>query len=148
MYGIILCYHCAIIFITNISNIRFKSVKVASTANISKQIPEANQNRNIRALQSQLSGGLVLGLDVKDDREQKQEYEESICMICFSENVNALYKPCNHGGMCKECSILNFNQTKKCALCRKIVEFIVIYEEREDGNLYQVDQFPNEVIIE
>lgn len=89
----------------------------------------------------------LLGLKAGDDRAVGEDYQKDTCIICFEAKTNALYKPCDHGGMCRDCSIQNFNSRKKCALCRKDVQLIVIYEEAEDGKLYQVEQYPEAVGI-
>lgn len=82
-------------------------------------------------------------LDKEDDRDSLVSYDETICAICFYSKANALYKPCNHGGMCKSCSIDNFKKYGLCPFCRSSVKDVLIYLEGEDGMFYETEQYPN-----
>ena len=80
--------------------------------------------------------------DPKNNKDDKIR-EDKLCDICYERPQCCLYKPCNHGGFCKDCSVTIFDQDKKCPICRKEIEFVVIYELKDDGKLYQIDQYPN-----
>ena len=144
-------YNSLWVFIGSISKMRFKRVTVATTANLPPPMEEnphpADQLMDSLGF-SNVENNLYLRRDTKDEREEKQEYEDNICIICFSNNINALIKPCNHGGFCRNCSIENFKHSAKCPLCRNEIDYIIIYEKRLDGNYYQIERYPQEVVGE
>lgn len=135
------------------SQIRIKKIKIAVTAapniqrkkSIVKKMEELKED-GIAGLAKKFNenNGLFLEPGLKDDRQVFCEYKEELCIICFDQKPNSLYKQCNHGGLCKDCSIEIFNSHKKCPLCRANIEYVIIFEEREGGRLYEIDKYYGE----
>ena len=113
-----------------------------------------------------LEGEKVAKVDKLGAKSDLCEYNKHICIICFQNSVNSMYWPCQHGGLCRSCAITNYLNLKKCPLCRNEIHHIIVYEKRKcnqkekrDGKeeneveeqeekeeLYQVEQYPDEVI--
>lgn len=131
----------------NIYNIKFRSVKVSTTKLPEgfepKKMPEEKENGNLEKFADTIGqNGLFMGIDAVDKREVNGVYDKKLCIVCFEEEVNVLYKPCDHGGICKICALENLQIREVCPVCRAKVDYIVIYQEGEDGRLYQVGQYP------
>lgn len=46
------------------------------------------------------------------------------CSICCEKEADAIIMHCGHGGVCFYCSCEMFKKTKKCHICRAIIEQI------------------------
>ena len=136
-------------FIVRLRKIRVKVFKVASTykpkfkkqnSNIFK---ESDGNKKLMPVLNNLVG--TQDQNGADKEAQEKIYEKDKCVICFDNPVQALNKPCNHSGFCKSCSFENYDTSKKCPLCRENISHIVIFEKRDDGRYYQIEQYPDNI---
>lgn len=132
--------------VANTANIR-KKLNIAENDNLSgpNPIKKITQKKgDVKDITKELgvNNNYVLGLGEEDMREKEQEYQADTCVVCFEAQINSLYKPCDHGGICRECAVEYFKQKGICPVCRAKVEFIVVYAEGNDGLLYQVEQYP------
>ena len=44
------------------------------------------------------------------------------CLICMTRKINAIYSPCNHGGVCFECAKINLIRRNSCYYCRDVID--------------------------
>lgn len=140
-----LLWHSIFTILACLTNIRFKRVEIAKTAQNAALGPEGEypQEESTNTIAQELADSeLVLGAGGKDEREAKQTYNEETCIICFEQKVGALLRPCNHGGVCRGCAVLNYDRWKKCPVCRQEIKDIIVYEKRKDGKLYQTGIYP------
>lgn len=130
-----------------------KEPLIKAESNVSQRNLTANENgtkndeKGFTKKLNEASDALNPFKEKVDEREKITTYDKDLCVICFDAKPNALYKPCDHGGLCKKCSIENFDLRKKCHLCRKILNYVVVYAEGENGKLYQIEQYPPIAII-
>lgn len=47
------------------------------------------------------------------------KYEEMKCLICMDKNNEIILNPCNHTGLCKECTTDLIKHNPKCPICRE-----------------------------
>lgn len=58
---------------------------------------------------------------MKESLESKEKLKDcKNCLVCQSEPVNCLIKPCNHACICEQCSL----KLEECPLDRKRIEHI------------------------
>ena len=53
-----------------------------------------------------------------------EEDEETLCVVCLTEQKCMLIRPCNHICLCLECSNLLKSKVNECPLCRGRIEHI------------------------
>lgn len=156
--AVILVWNSALFIIMCLGNLRFKITRVATTSKTYLGLPENNQNGEIveerdwneigkRFVSENIPISFGNTSAVNGQNEGDQEYNKETCIICFNSRTNALFKPCNHGGVCSECSIICYESKKKCPICRKDINHIVIYQKTGDGRLQQTEQYPDQVIL-
>ena len=84
----------------------------------------------------------------KENVALKNDNFNDLCFICFDKEPNSIYKPCGHGGVCKDC-VLGLNKSvkvgakAKCPFCRKETDHCLIYKKVESKNkteLLQIDK--------
>ena len=77
----------------------------------------------------------TVGSDYEEDQSEHEEEseadeenfgadfddDESLCIICFTNQANSVLLDCGHGGVCIECSLDAMKQNNVCVLCRKEV---------------------------
>lgn len=56
--------------------------------------------------------------------EKKKEKEDPLCMICLTNNVDSVFRPCGHGSCCFECSKKLVSQNAICHYCREVILFL------------------------
>jgi hypothetical protein len=49
------------------------------------------------------------------------------CTICCDNEADGLFMHCGHGGVCFECACQMWKKTKKCHICRNMIEQIYQY---------------------
>ncbi|CAD8110146.1 unnamed protein product [Paramecium sonneborni] len=54
---------------------------------------------------------------------QKDQDSCDICLICFENEPDVILHPCNHGGICTNCSENIMKTTKQCFLCRTEIKY-------------------------
>ena len=58
----------------------------------------------------------------KETIVSKMKQANSDCSICLVRPSEALFEPCNHGGICLECAIKCFSQeVRQCPICRQVL---------------------------
>ena len=99
----------------------------------SKPLPPKHKRfQSIQIIKSK-ENFLLPGTPSKQIREKSIEKESNSeksfvsCLICFSENPDAVFMECGHGGVCYDCSIELWKSTGECYLCReKIIQVLQI----------------------
>lgn len=126
-----------------VKKIKFKVWKITFTQSptLKRQNVGSQKKKEEKSYKKYLEEKNSIKRENKEEDLPNLDYNPNKCIICYEGDINSLYKPCNHGGLCKNCAITNFNKNKICPLCRKTLEHIVIYEKGEK-NLYQVEQYP------
>ena len=80
----------------------------------------------------------------KDLKEIEKKRTVELCHICFQRDATCIMKPCNHGGVCLECTkvlLVKKETEKKCPFCRQHVHSVVEYKQLDyDGN-HLVDKY-------
>ena len=67
----------------------------------------------------------------KRRRRRQREEEQALCAICFEKKPDTVFLPCKHGGFCAQCALEIFQKNRKCPLCRKRLDRIVVFEKKE-----------------
>lgn len=67
--------------------------------------------------------------------------ENSFCLICFVNLPNIVFLPCQHGGICENCS--NYITKKKniCFICREEIKIVLKVEKIENKNELKVMEY-------
>ena len=52
--------------------------------------------------------------------------DESDCIICYSNPSNVLIRPCNHGGLCENCTITYLGTNNTCPICKCEIQKIFV----------------------
>lgn len=62
----------------------------------------------------------IFGLEENIRKEQQQDPDAIMCVICISEQKNTIVMPCGHLCVCKPCAItLASSRSPDCPVCRK-----------------------------
>jgi E3 ubiquitin-protein ligase MGRN1 len=52
---------------------------------------------------------------------------EELCLICFTEPINTIIRPCNHMSICNQCAQLMKTKSTICPMCRtEIKSFLTL----------------------
>ena len=75
----------------------------------------------------------------KSTARDKNDDEDGLCVICFTNIPNAVFLDCGHGGVCIDCSIDSMKRNNSCLLCRKlVVQILEIESLKETDGLFKV----------
>lgn len=66
------------------------------------------------------------------ERTQEENPEDSLCFICFTNEPNAVFLDCGHGGVCLTCSIDAMKKNNSCTICRQVVVQILEIESLQN----------------
>ncbi|GFV36953.1 hypothetical protein TNCV_4545411 [Trichonephila clavipes] len=44
------------------------------------------------------------------------------CIICCEKESTVMFEPCNHKGLCRDCSKEYLKQTNRCPFCRRKID--------------------------
>ena len=61
----------------------------------------------------------------------KNKDEDNLCSICCGNKVNTLITPCRHMCQCYVCANILKNRSRKCPICRNIVQGFIKLERRQ-----------------
>ncbi|OMJ75518.1 hypothetical protein SteCoe_25334 [Stentor coeruleus] len=75
-------------------------------------------------------------IDVNDVHFNGSVDEGKVCTICCTNEADGIFMHCGHGGICFECACQMWKKTKKCHICRGVVEQIYKYRPL---NHYEVE---------
>lgn len=83
------------------------------------------------------------------ERSENENPEDSLCFICFTNEPNAVFLDCGHGGVCLSCSIDAMKKKNTCTICRMLVVQILEIESLHNTeglfkvlNSFYVSSFP------
>ena len=95
-----------------------------------KQKIREERRAYLRSLQRQKEEKKQIEIERKMQKEEEEvdEEEQELCAICFKRKPNTLYMPCMHGGFCAQCSLEIFQKNRRCPLCQKKLDRIVVME--------------------
>jgi Zinc finger, C3HC4 type (RING finger) len=62
----------------------------------------------------------------KDSLDEQAESDRDACIVCLSNRKRCVVMPCRHLCLCMECSHRLPHQLKKCPVCAKSAEQIVL----------------------
>lgn len=51
-----------------------------------------------------------------------QADNEELCLICYTNGIDTITKPCNHMCLCHDCAEIMKKKTELCPLCRQTIE--------------------------
>ena len=136
--------------IIQLKKIYFKKQKISNIFVKIEKNEKFKENEKFENLLRNLSWShsyLILLIDYfsqrsKDCGDDKDNYFSYICAFCLVKKADCVNRPCNHGGFCKNCSIVNFDKGGLCPLCRNRIEHIVIYSKGGDRRNHQIGQYP------
>ncbi|CAD8104395.1 unnamed protein product [Paramecium sonneborni] len=69
----------------------------------------------------------------------KDQDSGDFCLICFENEPNVVLHPCNHGGICNNCSENLIKSTKQCFLCRSEIRYALKLNQKEGEMLEATD---------
>ncbi|CAD8109779.1 unnamed protein product [Paramecium sonneborni] len=69
----------------------------------------------------------------------KDQDSGDFCLICFENEANVVLHPCNHGGICNDCSENLIKSTKQCFLCRSEIRFALKLNQKDGEMLEATD---------
>ena len=70
----------------------------------------------------------VAECNLNDDFYSQSSSRANCCLICMDKARNCVLRPCNHMISCFECSLILFNRSDSCPICRQqIQEILKVY---------------------
>lgn len=74
--------------------------------------------------------------------QQSKKSGEGLCAICYDEEPNILFEPCNHGAICRTCLIGNIEHSKHdckfCPVCKAEIKGVFLMEYEKQTNKHRV----------
>lgn len=78
---------------------------------------------------------------IKEDKNQEENLNK--CFVCLEKEVGSFFCPCQHTGVCKECTMLAILKAErcpkieyfKCYVCKKKVDKVIFFTVEKDGKL-------------
>ncbi|CAD8169341.1 unnamed protein product [Paramecium octaurelia] len=69
----------------------------------------------------------------------KDQDSGDFCLICFENEPDVVLHPCNHGGICNNCSENMIKTTKQCFLCRSEIRYALKINQKDGEMLEATD---------
>ncbi|CAK93490.1 unnamed protein product (macronuclear) [Paramecium tetraurelia] len=72
-------------------------------------------------------------------KKPKNQDSGDCCLICFENEPDVVLHPCNHGGICNNCSENLIKTTKQCFLCRSDIKYALKINQKDGEMLEATD---------
>jgi len=71
---------------------------------------------------------------INNTKMDPPENEKEECIVCYTNNPDAVLMPCGHGGICYDCALSVWENDVGCYLCR--MEITEVYQIGKNKNKY------------
>ncbi len=65
------------------------------------------------------SAALVRAESFRASKSDTEMDDESQCFVCWGREWDAILLECGHSGICVECAVKLWDETRRCPLCRQ-----------------------------
>lgn len=82
----------------------------------------------------------VFNFDKKNEEVIQNSLPNLKCFDCYQKKSETIVRPCGHGGLCKDCMLLQLKKRNQCPFCRDDITKVDILEFNKDSGKYQTVQ--------
>ena len=62
---------------------------------------------------------VVRATSFRASKSESETDDESKCFVCWGREWDAILLECGHSGLCVECAVKLWDETRRCPLCRQ-----------------------------